>query len=893
MQPLLLATKIQVPPSRPSRLTRPRLIEALNDNVFDHALTLISAPAGYGKTTLMSQWAHARERRNIAWVSLESTENDPERFMRYLVAAWEQAHPGILESPVGLLVGATTPDLESVLEYFVNVATATNAEIVFALDDLHLIESAAVLNALTFLIDHLPPNAHIVASCRGEPNLPLARLRASGMLFELETGDLAFDLRETRWFLDRHATDLTDEQIAVVHQQLDGWVAGLQLLGHARRHGFSPVPAVATAGKQRFMTDYLKQEIIDRLSAERRDFLLQTSLLDQLSGELCDHVTEQTGSQQLLGSLEREGLFLLPLDETRTWFRYHPVFAGVLRELLQHDSPRLAAKVHRNAARWYLDNHMPDQAFGHAIASQDIDLVVEIAEDYSVIKLESGEMHTVAGWVEQVPESWYEQNHLLNLLKIAYLLYSGSFEESARLVELTAERIESSPRSDEQRSLGKIATVRCAIACFLNDLPLAENYASDALRDLSPEDRFYRTSVYHALGETYARNAFWEKAAELLKQALAIRHEPSYLIRSVHIYGALADLELRRGRLGAAEEYWRQSLEVIRSQEAWGRLPVLVTGWVFVRMAELHYERNDLEEARPLLERGLELARLGGEPRTLIAGNLLAVRMALACGDVATAEEHLEQARSTVEQTQFAEWTSRFNRVQIELWLAQDRLRAIARWVDDVQASAGEMHQAEPEAEQMTLARALLVLGGPERVASALSIVRELDDLAGAQGRLGIQIEASALQALALQASGDEPGGQIALEQALRLASPQGYVRLIADLGPSMWQLLHEARNRAVMPEYVGQILTAAIGALSRGSDGRPVALIEPLSDRERQVLELVAAGLTNAEMADRLFISPETVKKHTSSIYAKLAVRRRTEAVARARTLGLLDPGS
>jgi LuxR family maltose regulon positive regulatory protein len=885
MRPLLLATNIRIPPARVSWLERPRLVDALNEYVFDRALTLVSAPAGYGKTTLVSQWARGRDPRTIAWVSLEATENDPERFLRYLVAAWDQAQPGVLESPVGLLLGSMSPDLDAVLEHFINTAAARDAELVFVLDDLHVIESEAALRALTFLIDHLPYSVHIVATSRGEPDLPLARFRARGALSELTAADLAFDLDETRGLLSRHAAGLTDEQLAEVQRQLDGWAAGLQLIGQARQWGADPERALAAGGRQRFMADYLQQEIIDLLPEEQRRFLLQTSILDRLCGDLCDQVTGQPGSQRLLESLERDGLFLLPLDDTRTWFRYHPVFAGVLRDTFERDAPELAASLRQRAAHWHLEQQMPEEAFAHALACRAIDLLVRISEDYTVIKLESGEMHTVAAWVEQIPETWYREHPPLNLLRVPYLIYSGAFEEGAKLLEESERWLKSASDAHGQSLLGKIATARCAIACFLNDLPLAETYASAALRDLSPDDRFFRASVYHALGETYARNAFWEKAADLLKRSLAIRHEPSYAIRSVHIYGALADLELRQGQLAAADAYWQKALEVIESREAWGRLPIPVTGWIAVRMAELCYERNQLDEAATLLERGLELAQLGGDPRSLLAGNLLAARIALTRHDLATAEMHLERTRAIVQQAHFSDWTARFERMQIEVWLAQDRLRAIAQWVDDQRAFPAGIPLADPDIARLTLARALIILGGYERLTGARAILRELAVIAESQGRLGIQIEAAALDALALQAMGDRPGARIALERAVRLASAEGHIRLIADLGPPMQALLHEADARAVLPDNLRQILTAC----GQEADHRD-ALIEPLSDRERQVLALVAAGLTNAEMAERLFISPETVKKHTSSIYAKLAVRRRTEAVARARSLGLLD---
>lgn len=375
----------------------------------------------------------------------------------------------------------------------------------------------------------------------------------------------------------------------------------------------------------------------------------------------------------------------------------------------------------------------------------------------------------------------------------------------------------------------------------------------------------------------------------MLKASLSVEHEPSYLIRSVHIFGALADMALRRGRLEEAEVIWRRALEAIRSQESWGRVPIPVSGWVCVRLAEIHYERDQIAEAASLLQRGLELAQLGGEPRSLIAGHLLAARIGLSQHDLAQTEVHLEMARPVVEQTQFAEWAARFERTRLELWIAQDKLRSIDQWLQQRLASPADPLRLDPDLADLTLARAQIVLGGEVNLTRAVTTLQRIAGEASRQGRLAIQIEALVLEALSLHARRDATGSFISLERALRYGNSHGYVRLFADLGQPMWFLLQEARARDVMPEYIGRIL-AACPASPAGSAGPEIVLTEPLSAREHQVLELLAAGLTNAEMGDRLFISPETVKKHTSSIYAKLAVRRRTEAVARARQLGLLE---
>jgi LuxR family maltose regulon positive regulatory protein len=852
-------------------------------------LALVTAPAGYGKTTLLGQWARA-SRLRVAWLSLDADDNDPECFLRYLVTAWNEVHPGITETPVGLLLGSMAPDIDAVLAAFINVGSELSENIVLVLDDYHLIDSPSISLALTFLIDHLAPRMHFVLAGRGEPSLPLARYRARGEMLEFGSEDLRFQEAETRAFVSYVLPGgLSDDAPALLQASLEGWVGGLQLACHALRHHPQSVDPISISGKHRFIADYLREEVLADLEESTRRFLLQTSILEQLHGPLCDAVVEWSDSQHLLEHLEREGLFLTAMDDVREWFRFHPLLRGVLREELDRRHPSDVASLHGRASRWYLEQAMPEQAFHHAVAGNDPALVTQIGEDYCVIKLESGELNVVGRWMQLIPEAWFTTYPLISLLKVAYLIYTGAFEDSAALLNAVEDRIGRSTNWDRREQLAKVATVRCAIACFQNDLSLAEVHASEALGELPEEDGFYRASVYHALGETYARNAYWAQAKESLLAALNIVHAPSSRIRSVHIYGALADLELRQGHLETAAEYWSNALGAIREREMWGRLPIPVTGWVWIRLGELFYERNRLAEAWDHISKGLELALAGGDVRSLIAGYLLSARLNLTEGEIEQAAQCLDQARPLLEQSPLPEWVSRYERYLLELWLAQDRLRAVVRWIEATAATAPDQQRGHPELDHLTLARALIVSGDQPSRGQAADILRRLIDATAAEGQKGIQLEALALQALGRWAGGDRAGALTSLHRALRLAEPEGYVRVFADLGLPMVELLHEARARDVMPDYVQTIIDACAPDLAMQSSVSAPSP-DPLSEREQEVLGLIAAGLTNREIAEHLFISAETVKKHAASIYAKLDVGRRTEAVARAGELGLLN---
>ena len=889
MVSLLLATKLRIPPQPHHVVRRSRLIDALEYGVAQYKLTALAAPAGYGKTTLLSQWAHASH-FSIAWLSISEEDNDLERFFRYLLTAWEAVQPGIKESRLGLLLGAMMPDTEGVLSAFLNVANDVREHIVFVLDDYHLIEDSSIHQALTFLLDHLPPTLHFVLAGRAEPPLPLARYRARDELLEIRTDDLQFLMEETSDFLSRFmGLQLTDDEIVHLQAQVEGWIAGIQLAALSlRRHG-KMVDTFIISGKHRFIADYLSEDVLAHLSPTLRRFLLQTSVLDRLCGPLCDVVTASEGGQETLESLERENLFLMPLDDNREWFRYHRLFSDFLYEELKRRHPDEIVHLHRRAARWYLAHELPEQAFRHAVDGQDVEYVVQIFDRYCNAKLNSGEIRLVQRWVDSIPAEWYLIYPVLGLAKAGFLAFTGAFEACMRCIDEVEQQLTSTESEDWRGQLARVTAVRCFMACTENDLTRAETFADQALQELPDEDLNWRPVIYGALGDTYRRNARWEEARSCYLKALAVTDSPGLHFMSAHVFGALADLDLRQGRLQTAAGYWRKATAVIHERENWGRLELPAIGWVYIRMGELLYEWNELADAWDHLSQGLERAELGGDVRAMIAGYLIAGRLKLTDGDVETATEYLERARPLVEKALFPDWTNRFERLQLEVWLAQDRLRAAVHWSDEMLHSDALERRPESEVAHLAVARVLIVKGDLPSLERALALLERLLQMAETEGRTGIQIEALALQALADWRRGERAGAMTALERALRIAEPEGHVRLFVDFGLPMVRLLQEARSRSVMPGYVAKLLAAcgdyfSISALTEG------ALPEPLSPREQEILELVAAGLTNQEIADKLIISPETVKKHAGTIYGKLGVRSRTEAVARARALDLLD---
>ncbi len=446
-------------------------------------------------------------------------------------------------------------------------------------------------------------------------------------------------------------------------------------------------------------------------------------------------------------------------------------------------------------------------------------------------------------------------------------------------------RLQSEIDPGATRLSAKMAVARCAIACFLDEVPTAEAYAAHALRDLDVEDVTYRANTHHALADTYRRHGRWDDAMRHYRLVLELAHDPAFPLRSAHVFGAVADLELRQGRLHEAARLWRKNIAAIRQQQNWGKLPVPIIGWAYIRYGELLYEWNQLDQASSELDRGLERAELGGDARAMMAGSLLATRMRLAVGDLSAAAECLQRSEALAEHAPFPEWLSRIDRTRALVYVHQGNHTAAREWWMRAGSSGELANRPENQEAYLGLAHVMTVFGDDAGRAEARRILLDQLARAEAEGRLGIVVEALALLALVHQAGGNDADALITLERALRLAEPEGPIRLFLDLGTPLMELLRKAERRNVLSPYGARLRAASMYAISSASS----QLVEPLSERELEILRLAAAGLTNRETGERLYISAETVKTHLGNVYGKLGVHRRVEAAARARELGLL----
>jgi len=885
---LQMNSKIQVPIRLPQVIARQRLHTALQRAIPHHKLILVSAPAGYGKTTLLSEWANSTD-LPVAWLSVTGEEAGVERFLRYLVGAWQIAQPEIIDTPLGLLVGSYAPEISSILTTFIDTTDLVLRDLVFVFDDYHLVEEPAIQDAVAFLLEHLPPKVHFVISSRSKPSLPLARYRTRRQLFELEVEDLQFTRKETVDLLNQLASmNLTLEEISSLHNQTEGWIAGLHLAAlHLRRGQHLLQNVQLVSGRHRFISDYLAQEVLNQLPVEMQDFLLKTSILNDLGAPLCEAVVERAGGQTMLEALERENLFIIPLDDQRQWYRYHSLFREFLQTELLQRLPGEINRLHNQAAHWYLTHDLPEPAFLHAVAGSSVELVVKIFNDFGNAKLLAGDLRVVEGWFKLLPEAWLSSYPVLNLLRAGFLAYIGDFDACLRCVNEAEQKLLSMEREDQGWQMARVTAVRCMMACQQNDLTMALFYAEKALKDLSENDPGFRPGIYASLGDAYRQHGHWEEAKECYLKVLAFTHSPAVRVQSAHVYGALADLALRQGQLRDADRYWKKALSVIEDQGLWSNYPLPVIGWVYIRMGEILYEWDLKDQAGEHITRGLERAEMGGDVRALIAGYLALGRLALSKGDIQAATASLEHVRPMVEQASFPDWISRFERLQLDLWLVQDMLATAVSWADAMLQPGVLEARPESEPARLAVARVQIMKRDIPTLKQSQGLLENLLAAADVEGRTGILIEALALKALLEWKLGNQPDAMTALEKSLRIAEREGYVRLFVDMGLPLARLLQEARSRSVMPDYVHRLLAAYDQDTSMPAVS---VLTEPLTMREQQVLQLIAAGLTNREIAEQLYISHETVKKHVASISGKLGASNRTQAVARARELDLLD---
>ena len=927
MSTSILATKLYIPPPRPSLVRRPRLLARLNA-ALQHKVTLISAPAGYGKTTLVSEWIQAfreedkKTRRQgaasasllvVAWLSLDEGDNDPLRFLTYLVAALQTLAPHLGHGVLALLQSPQPPPLETTLTALLNELATLPDPVVLILDDYHLIEAKAVDQALTFLIEHLPPSIHLVITTREDPQLPLARLRARGTLNEVRAADLRFTPAEATAFLNQMmGLTLVAEEITALGVRTEGWIAGLQLAALSMR-GREDIPGFIQAftGDNRYIGDYLVEEVLQRQPMPVRSFLLQTAILDRLCGPLCDAVTQQTDGRELLALLERANLFVVPLDDKREWYRYHHLFADVLHAHARKEQSAQVSTWHGRASAWYEEHGLRAEAIHHALAAADFARAADLVElTWPALHRSNFRSAALQGWMKALPAGVVRIRPVLSVGYAWEYLNSGELEAAAaylRDAEAWLDRADERPTdamtfmdAEEFQLLpGEIASARTYLALAQGDIAGTVTYARRALA-LLPANAYVRRGPAAALlGLAYWASGELEAAYQALAEGMAGFQQAGNIIFALSGTYGLADIRTVQGRLPEAVQIYQQALQLALAQ---GEPVVQGTAELYLGLGELAREQGDLQAAAQYLAQSTALGEGAALPNWPCRRAIVQAQMQQTLGDLAGALDLLDEAVRHYFRGPVPDFRP-IAALKARAWVRQGRLTEALGWVRERGLSAADDLSYLREFEHITLARLLIANYQHDRseahLQAAMTLLARLLAAAETGGRMGSVIEILLLQALAYAAQDTIPLAMAPLARALILAEPAGYVRLFVDEGAPMAQLLAAAVKHGMMPDYTARLLAAFphLGATSAtqskiqsSSWKDPKSkMVEPLSERELEVLRLLATELDGPEIARQLIVSLNTMRTHTKNIFSKLGVNNRRAAVRRAEELDLV----
>jgi LuxR family maltose regulon positive regulatory protein len=904
----LLETKLYVPKPRRGLVARPRLSERLSRGV-ESKLTLLSAPPGFGKTTLLAEWlasAPARE-QSVAWLSLDPSDSEAAPFWTYLITALQTVAPGVGARALSVLQEPQPPPIETVLSTLLNELSGVPNDIVLVLDDYHEVDTHDIQGGMAFLLEHLPLQLHLVITTRADPALPLARLRARRELVEIRAADLRFTSDEAAAYLNEvMGLDLAAQDLAALEGRTEGWIAALQLAALSMQGRDDVASFIAGfAGDDRYIVDYLVEEVLRRQPDHVRTFLLQTSILGLLSGPLCDAVTGQDGGKAMLEALDRRNLFLVPLDDRRRLYRYHQLFADVLRAHLVDEQPARVQDLHRRASEWYERNGERSEAIRHALAAGDLERAADLVELAIPALRQSRQESTIRRWLEALPDSLIQVRPVLSVHYAGALLQFGQLEGVEARLRDAERRLDAGTGGREganapstamvvvdeeefRRLPSAIALYRAAQALAVGDVANTVSHARRVLDLAAEDDHLLRGSAAGLLGLADWTTGDLEEAHRLYTVCTVSLERAGYISDTIGCAISLADIRIAQGRLREAMTIYERGL--LRATEPGA--PVLRgAADMHVGMGELSLERNDLDAARQHLLTSKEMGEHAGLEQNAYRWRVASARLRTAEGDLDGALVLLDEAARQY-LSDYLPIVRPIAALKARVWVAQGRLGEAQGWARDQRLSAGDDLSYLREFEHVTLARVLLARSTQDRVdgstREAVELLERLLQAADEGSRTGSVIQILAVLALAHRVLGDIPAALARLERALTLAEPEGYVRLFVDEGPSMAALLEAAGKRGIAPTYIRELLAA----FGRPDDRTPIKqqLIEPLSERELDVLRLLDTDLDGPEIARQLVVSLHTVRSHTKSIYAKLGVNNRRAAVGRAVELDLLS---
>lgn len=893
----VLATKLYVSPVRTNAVTRPHLIEKLRSGVRrPGTFSLLSGPAGFGKTTLLSEFVNHLQ-RSVAWVSLDDQDNEPARFWTHVIAAYQQCHGEIANSPLALLDSSQTLPNDTIPTTFINELVRLDRKLVLILDDYHTIQNPTIHAALEFLLDHVPDNLYVVISTRIDPPWRLARYRARHQLIEIRAQDLRFNADEAAEFLNRTmGLNLHAEDVTALESRTEGWIAGLQLAALSLQDRNDTDAFIqAFTGSHVYVAEYLVEEVLQRQPEDVQLFLLQTACLEHLNAGLCDAVTGREDGQMMLTALHRANVFMVQLDDQRQWFRYHHLFADLLRARLPQVLPEeTLTMLHRRAARWYQTNGFTTEAVDHFAAAQDFESVVSLVEQMARTMIATGRVNILRTWLESIPEQMLQGHPRLTFYLFWIDLLQAKADMSDQAIqakEALLRALPSSPENDQLR--GEVMAVVCRAMVLSGRMSRGIHLAEEALEYLPESDLASRARAYSALAIAHGLEGMVEESEQAYAKCLPLAKAASDYRLVAHTMMTMALLQSHYGQLHEAAQIFQAIIDL--GDETGRREVFFPAGQGYIGLASIHLEWHDLDTAEDYLKRGLELCRRGGVDGVFL-GQIFLSRLRQAQGDLDGALQEIQSAQQAFPRVDDFNIAIR----HIETALAKADIDSATRWA----APLIDMHNHDSASARLPLiflevvevaaAKVYLAQGEIEKCVHWLDKLQITAEAGQRNTRL---IEGHLLRALAYhhQTVGKIPPEAISsFKRALELARHEGYRLLFLQEGPAVIPLLDAVIRDQTVPEHLKMVARQLLDEFEKRDETIPAQiatdLAEPLTPRELEVLELIAAGDSNQTIAEQLVISLSTVKKHTSNIFGKLDVSSRTQAAARARELRLFS---
>ncbi len=886
-----LKTKLHVPPPRSNWIRRSRLVKQMDEG-FARKLTLLSAPAGFGKTTLLADWVHLRN-IPVAWFSVDKGDNDPLHFLAYIIHGLEGLEAGTGKAALTMMQSPQPPPIEPILINLLNDVSRISSDFALVFDDYHLVDARPIHDLMAFLLENLPQHMHMIMATRSDPPLPLARVRSQNLLTELRAADLSFGADETASLFQQSLNlQLSTEDIHLLEMRTEGWIAGLQLAALSLQGCKDPSSFIrAFKGDNRYIADYLLEEVLNRQPESLYNFLLQTSILGRLCGPLCDAVTGQQDGQQVLNTLEKANLFVIPLDDERCWYRYHHLFADLLEQRLRNKQVDLMPELHSRASQWLAQNGFKNEEVDHAFLAQDYARAVELIEEIAEIDWDRARESRLLQWFKMLPDEKIDANPKLCIFYARELFKSGYMDDTEKKLRAAEQMLESTASGDlnTEGLRGMIAVIRAYMSTRTGDLSRTIDFASQALKLLPQRDLNWRSVAATLLGMGYGPGRLIEQQ-HAFGEAMEISKSAGNIYYHIFAGSCLGSTMAHRGKLKEAKDFSRQMLNLAIEN---GIEQTGIGGSLYGNLGMILCEWGDFDEGIRLIKKGIELSELGRDPVIVAVCQLSLLRAFMYRMDIFGALKLMENINERAGNFVLPSWiTNLISALNVFFWLGSGNLNAALQWAQERGLSIDDKLDGLYEVEYLALAHILIA---QNKLDEADHLLQRLVENATAAGRVYMLIEMRLLRISIFMLKADTPAALAELKSALALGEHGGFIMIFVSKGKPVADLLeeilavkkrdHDAIQAGFSLPYAQKIMSAFKTVMPP----KPEGLVDPISEREMEVLHLIAAGLSNSEIAEKLFISLNTVKTHTKNINSKLDVNSRIKAVARAKELGLL----